>query len=108
MELNKVHQLELVGGMIIWSRLSGDDPSNAKFYARSPSLINRKMRSSSSLPTLCGRMHDGMDSEQKFFLNEQQASQRKNYPLFRSVADLNILQINELVESWDKASWYYN
>ena len=34
-ELNKVHQLELVGGITYLSRLSGDaiNPSNAKFYA---------------------------------------------------------------------------
>ena len=107
-ELNKVHQLELVGGMTYLSRLSGDaiNPSNAKFYALTVVDKSKMRKLIKSADTMRKNAYDGsMDSEQildeaeKEIFSIAQASQRKNYSPIQEVLQTNILQINELVRN---------
>ena len=107
-ELNKVHQLELVGGMTYLSRLSGDaiNPSNAKFYALAVVDKSKMRKLIKSADTMRKNAYDGsMDSEQildeaeKEIFSIAQASQRKNYSPIQEVLQTNILQINELVRN---------
>lgn len=107
-ELNKVHQLELVGGMTYLSRLSGDaiNPSNSKFYALTVVDKSKMRKLIKSADTMRKNAYDGsMDSEQildeaeKEIFSIAQASQRKNYSPIQEVLQTNILQINELVRN---------
>ena len=107
-ELNKVHQLELVGGITYLSRLSGDaiNPSNAKFYAVTVIDKSKLRKLIKSADTMRKNAYDGsMDTEQildeaeKEIFSIAQASQRKNYSPIQEILQKNIIEINELVQN---------